>query len=697
MSLKELQLDYEYRSDTHNIVSDFYIPCFSNSISYSRAVGYFTSHGLALAAKGLVAFLENAGHMRLIASPFLESLDIEAIEKGYKDRESIYEQAILRQLEPDSPDGFSDIVHHRLECLAWLIAEERLEIKIAYPVVAPRDRSIYHEKIGVFRDSEGNRVAFTGSPNETTGGLVSNFESFDVFVSWDDPHGRIERKISNFERLWNNSTEKLTVIDFPEAARRKLLSFRSSGKPTIDPEIYPTTDTPIIEELGQIDKVTIPTSVTLRYYQEEAYEKWRTQNGIGILSMATGTGKTITALATLVRLYEEHGKLFSLITCPYQHLVDQWVHEAQSFGFRPILAYRNRKRWENDLNEQIVNYKLGVQDNVMVITTHSTFISDAMQQTIERLKGLSVIVADEMHHLGAIQSRNKLPEAFKYRIGLSATPSRHFDEEGTEVLKEYFGSTAYEFSLEQAIEEGYLSEYYYYPHIVELTNRELQQYQDLTRKIAQLFSSGYSPGENQRLDALLRDRSHILNIAANKLDLLANLIAEQESVHHTLFYCTHGQIDDVIKILGTRFGIRVSPFTSKEPITIRSQILEDFASGTHQALAAMHCLDEGVDVPSTETAYLLASSSNPREFIQRRGRILRKSPNKEYSTIHDMITVPSIQYNPKSRDADIFNTERRIIRKELTRFKEFAEASRNSVEASDVIWDLAESYNLLDF
>ena len=231
MSLKDLRLAYEYRSDSTNIVDSFYIPCFSESVEYWRAVGFFTSQGLALAAKGLAAFMAGAGRMHLVASPWLEPDDIEAFEKGYEARDDILERAILRQFGQELLDGAPAVIRHRLGCLAWLIADERLDIKVACPThnLLGSGPGIYHEKIGIFFDAEENLVAFTGSPNETIGGLVSNFESLDVYVSWDDPHGRVERKRANFERLWTNLTSGLTVIDFPAAAKRRLLHFRPSS------------------------------------------------------------------------------------------------------------------------------------------------------------------------------------------------------------------------------------------------------------------------------------------------------------------------------------------------------------------------------------------------------------------------------------------------------------------------------------
>ena len=360
--------------------------------------------------------------------------------------------------------------------------------------------------------------------------------------------------------------------------------------------------------------------------------------------MATGTGKTITALSALAKLMVEKEHLFVVIACPYQHLVDQWYEEAARFGFEPILAYKNSATWVNRLNTALVRYNYGVRDIVCTITTQSTFIAETMQKLLSKLKRGAVLVADEVHHLGAERSRKRLTDVFNYRLGLSATPNRWFDESGTTALKAYFGDTVYEFSLNKAIKKGYLCPYYYHPHLVELTDEEFEEYERLTERISKLYHQVESGETSEVLERLLIKRATLLNRAENKLTKLAELLTDKtDSLHHTLFYCAPGRIVPVLELL-TNLGLRIAKFTAEESAGERQELLKMFASGHLQALVAMRCLDEGVDVPSTRTAYILASSSNPKEFIQRRGRILRQSPGKEHAEIHDLIAVPPIDY-----------------------------------------------------
>ena len=697
MSLQKLNLQCEYRSDQTNTVTDFYLPCLNVSREYWRAVGYFTSQGLALAAKGLSSFIQNEGKMRLVASPMLTEEDISAIQEGYNAREDVVEKAIIRELDGD----FTEVVNHRLKCLAWLIAENRLDIKIASPYEVSFNNlgAIYHEKIGIFIDSNGNTVAFTGSQNETVGGLLTNFESIDVYWSWSDPHQRAQRKIDNFERLWKNLTPKLSVLDFPVAAKQRLLEYKPNSPPSIDPETF--IDRLSTRESGTSysyppKTIDLPSTLKLRDYQQEAIDAWFLNNCRGFLEMATGSGKTITALSAIVRLLKEKKRLFILIACPFQHLVEQWNKEASQFGFQSILAYQSQRTWVDRLNEALIDFNFGSLKVVCTITTHDTFISDAMQRILTRLQGDAVLVADEAHHLGATKSRQNLPNLFSYRLGLSATPNRWFDPEGTAALRAYFRETVYEFPLAQAIEAGYLCSYSYLPHLVELTEGELYEYEALTAKIAKLYArKNDDEVTEQLLEALLRQRTDLLNNAENKLPMLKQLVVNQsEPLYHALFYCAPGQIDEVISMLGHELGLHIHRFTAEESTEERRSLLERFASRNLQGLVAMKCLDEGVDVPGTQSAYILASSSNPREFIQRRGRILRNAPGKAAAKIYDLIAVPSLN-TEVIKASPLFETERKILRRELRRFHEFSRTAKNQHRAVGEIWQLAKTYNLM--
>ncbi len=689
--LSHLILPPVLNTSSANLITDFFEPVLAKAVKYNRGVGYFSSGWLRMAARGMVRFAANGGQAQWITSPILAAKDWEALVLGDAART---DRVLLDGLRSNIQNLEIALERDTLSALAWMVADQILNFKIALP----QNKLIggdFHVKFGVFTDEVGNSVSFDGSYNDSIQGL-RNYEQFKVFCSWKDESllHYIQADIESFERIWNNQDANVRVFELPEAAREQILRLRTEERPYPEPEWVRERR---LRETGAKYKrpqPAIPEHILLRGYQEKAIEAWFKHDCRGLFEMATGTGKTITALAASVRLHEMQNQLAVIIAVPYQHLVDQWKDEARSFGYRPLLAYRSKKRWLDALNNEILEFNAGHRPFISVITTHSTFISREFQATIARLKGNLLLIADEAHHLGAERSRQNYPRHVHFRLALSATPDRWFDDVGTTALRDYFGETVFSFPLEKAIGVS-LTNYYYHPHLVPLSDMEMEAYEKLTVKIARMMGREDDDGQ-EILKHLLIKRANLLNKTENKLEALSKLVDQQDEVSHALFYCAPGQIDDVLHLLGWEKGIPVHRFTAEENNDERQRLLTDFASGALQGLVAMKCLDEGVDVPATETAFFLASSSNPREFIQRRGRILRKSPGKEYSVIHDLIAVPPTVWNTQ-RDSPSFEVERSIMRRELQRFKEFANPALNKHKALDVIWDIASRYGLLDF
>lgn len=467
-----------------------------------------------------------------------------------------------------------------------------------------------------------------------------------------------------------------------------------------------------------------PSWIEPREYQHDAVAAWLDANGRGIFNMATGTGKTITALLAVEALQSTTEQPFALvIAVPYQHLVDQWRDEVREFGAHPVLAYESRRQWQERFEGELAEFGVGAREMPVVITTHKTFASSPFQRMIARVKRSPImLIADEMHHLGAPHLSDGLPAHIDFRLGLSATPQRFYDDEGTEFLLEYFEDIVYEYGLQKAIANGALCEYYYIPHVVELTQDEGEEYAQLTNEIARLVG-GVNGGlgdadlqNNERLKHKLFKRARLIGTAENKLERLTELLEHDQNIRHTLVYCGDGsvanelsgrtkrQVDAAVDRLRTAVGIRAERFTADESQSERERLLKEFEEGTIQALVAIRCLDEGVDVPATKTAYMLASSSNPRQFVQRRGRILRKHPGKQYAVIHDFIVMPPPNMGLFNADENAFAIERRLVEKELDRVNLFAEAARNHPTADvdglategDQLQRLKREYNLLD-
>jgi len=446
----------------------------------------------------------------------------------------------------------------------------------------------------------------------------------------------------------------------------------------------------------------IPPSIQLRDYQEEAIISWFKNNGRGTLKMATGSGKTITALAIATKLYQKINLKVLLVVCPYCHLVKQWERECEKFNLQPILAFENVNNWQSLLSNQLYNILAGTQPFLTVITTNSTLITESFQSQLPYFPQKTLIVGDEAHNLGAPKVEESLPRFIGLRLALSATPERYLDEAGTDSLFNYFGEVLQpEFTLGDAIKKGALVHYEYYPILVQLTEAEAKTYARLTKRIGWALH-GNSPkkemGNEDILTSLLMQRSRLIGAAANKLIALHKLMVNRLHTSHTLFYCGDGcvsnggeinrQVEAVTRILGKELGYRVNTYTAETPLKEREEMRQQFETGQLQGLVAIRCLDEGVDIPAIENAVILASSTNPRQFIQRRGRILRPHPGKEKATLFDMLVMPP------NLDRDTWEVERALLRKELNRLMEFANLADNADNACNKLLTLQEKYCL---
>ena len=446
----------------------------------------------------------------------------------------------------------------------------------------------------------------------------------------------------------------------------------------------------------------IPSTIQLRDYQRQAIINWFRNQGRGILKMATGSGKTITALGIATELYQKIGLQVLIVICPYRHLVLQWQRECEKFNLQPILAFESVRNWQSELSTQLYNLNSNQQKFITIITTNSTFISEGFQSQIKFFPEKTLLIGDEAHHLGSERLQASLPRSIGLRLALSATPQRHFDEDGTDALINYFGKVLLpELTLGDAIAKGALVPYKYHPILVNLTSSEISSYKRLTKRIGWALGENDNFQNNELLTSLLMQRSRLIGSAANKLIALKELMAKRLHTSHTLFYCGDSavnnsyanlslrQLEAVARILGAELGYRINTYTSENSLDERESMRSQFETGEIQGLVAICCLDEGIDIPAIKTAVILASTGNPRQFIQRRGRILRPYPGKEKATLFDMIVVPP------ELDRDALEVEKKLVSKELKRFREFANLAINREEASSILGLLEERYGLV--
>lgn len=707
MDISSVRLKEEYRSLTDDIVRDFYTPLLNNAVLYRRAVGFFSSSALVQIVDGIMGIVRNRGHIQLIASPHLDKEDIEAIELGYTARKNVVEKALERELT----EQVSPYEKTQLNILANLIAQEYLDIRIAF--VDDANKGMYHEKMGLISDDEGHCVAFTGSMNESMTAIKLNYEAFDVFCSWkDEDISRVRNKEKSFSRIWDNQEYGIQTFDFPMVKQRIIDSY------LIEPLDFGDMQSEY-KPVGEGNVASLPKNLSLFDYQQEAIDTWKRFSYQGIFDMATGTGKTLTALAGMTELRNHcFGRLYVVITCPYRHLVEQWAEDVVRFGIEPIIAYSGsvQKDWKKRLEAATIDYRLHVpgKNFVCVLCTVQTFRSSVVQGLISTIKDNGLLIADEAHNLGAKKVKRVLPLNFEYRLALSATLERHRDEEGTEVLYNYFGEKCIEYDLERAIREKRLSEYMYYPVLVSLTPEEKEAYDALTFEIAKcvIVDKKGKTTLTERGKMLALKRSRLTAAASMKIDKLRESMARYQEKNHILVYCGAAnmfqtydedddeisdsdirQIDQVTEMLGNELHMYVSQFTAREDMQQREMIREKFKEGKDlQAIVAIKCLDEGVNIPEIRTAFILASTTNPKEYIQRRGRVLRKAPGKAYAEIYDFITLPYEldQIESGGHVAD------RLVMNEVARMQEFAELALNYAEADEVIREIMDAYGMMN-
>ncbi|MQS14748.1 DEAD/DEAH box helicase [Streptomyces kaniharaensis] len=713
LPLRTAGLQSDYRSDRCDIVEDFYLPALAASMSYDRAVGYFTASVLSVLGQGLDEFAARGGRIRIVASPQLRHEDVEQIRGGYALR-TVLEKAALRDLreaceDPRAASGLGK--------LGLMVADGLLDLKLAYVAAAGRI-GMYHEKIGIFRD-ERDLVAFKGSANETLPGLVGNFESIEVFRSWHIEDGqRAQRIRRDFDDLWSDRTPLLRVIPFTAAMKLLTEEYaqRTGNQAHLEP--LPIDGTTMVLPRPDTDgMLVIPEELDVRDYQKQAVQSWFDNGFRGILRMATGTGKTLTALSAAAQLSkglrrkQAQAALLTVVVVPFQHLVDQWSTDIERFGMTPIRAYESTDSWYGKAASLLDALALGTSRGGVLVTTNATFSGDPFQSILRRHRGHFLLIADEVHNLGAKRLRERLPDSATYRLGLSATPERWFDDRGTEALQDYFGKVVFEMGIGDAIGAGALCRYTYTPVVVELDGEETELYGEVTEKIAKMLAVqefSEDGDDDSPLGMLLRKRANILGHARAKLPALRDQMMKRRSEWFQLLYCAEGrhpladgeygdphepsQLQQAVRLAGENLRMASASYTSETPREKRRELLRRFSSGDDlQVLLSMRCLDEGVDVPAARTAYLLASSSNPRQFIQRRGRVLRRAPGKEYADIVDFIVIPPEQTSELHRE-----TERRLVARELARVTEFARLAENEADTLDILRPLRLRFGLLD-
>ena len=710
MSLKDLDLKSTYRTGKDNILKDFYIPVLESMKSYDRAVGYFSTSFLTYALQGIRSVVKNDGKIRLIVGfPLLQD-EFEALEEA--EVLSRLNQRILKDLESILEQTDSNLGELRVKVFTMLVATGRLQLKFA-----ARKNGIYHEKVGIVEDSNGDKILFHGSNNETTNATNPdlNFESFSVYRSWQTEVYKeyAEEFEAGFERLWNNREDDIVTLDMPSEAYTRIASKYKKESQTFD---HLDDENDLFDELKTSSERGYPKipiefkghKFKLFSHQEDALREWWSHGRSGLFRLATGAGKTLTAMYGVAKTFEvlpSPRKMCVIISVPYVALAEQWVSELSMFNMKPIRCFSGNGDWFLKLNNAVSSLLIGNVEFISIVVVNRTLTSDKFQETIGRVDPQNIFfIGDECHRLAANQVFNSLPEA-SFKMGLSATPyiDSGDDYENENIEKErllsYFGNVVAEFTLSEALAKGILTPYDYNVCPVRLTFDELDEYIRLTKEIGRLMNIDSSK-DNASLANAIRERNQIVSSASNKKLVLRNLLStiNFSNKSHTLFYVGEGKsldsnTEDEVKQLDelsseiANAGWKISKFTSSESKFERTSIMSDFTNSHIDGLVAMRVLDEGIDIPQCQRAFILASSRNERQFIQRRGRILRKSPGKDMAEIYDFVVLPPL-------DAPLSEASVSLVEKELKRVMDFVRLSSNRTAVEDEVMELASDFNL---
>lgn len=705
MTLSQINIKSVYFSPQDDVIRDFFIPVLQNSTHYDRATGYFSSSSLIELSVGICELARNKGTIRIITSPHLTEEDVLAIRAGYDRREKIRESLIRDFDPPDDPASMD-----RLSLISYLISEGIMEIKISVMRnIEEYPNALFHAKFGTMRDDDGFMVAFNGSMNESKNGFGGNWEMVNAATS-ESNKDLCDCLQWKFDELWSDCDESTCVLEMTDVFEM-LLSKYDTGEARFDLDkelVY------WIHKNRESVYFKSPKEFKMRPYQSDAVDAWASNGYRGIFNMATGTGKTKTALCALEKLYNDHPDepIFSIIIAPQKHLVDQWAEEIRNFDVIPIIGHSdsNLDSWKETFKRKVKLFRSKPTNQCLVITVASFSMQD-VQEWIGRIDRLA-IVADEAHNLGSVSRLKKLPEHAEYRLALSATIERYNDSSGTSKLKDYFGEECIHLSLDQAIGK-YLTNYNYYPIVCHYNCEEYNKLIDSNVKLDSILRSSVPEKVKKAARKEYLQYSYTLNASMeSKFDRLQSLMSQFIGDDHFLVYSgkvrinEEGQSDDAdyevmehaidrtVKILGMNgLGMKISRITYRENAQERKAIIDEFNDGGVDGIVAISCLDEGVDIPSIRTAVIMSSSNNPREYIQRRGRVLRLYPGKDHADIYDFIVIPKNLNDVDPNDIHV-EIELKVIAKELRRIVEFSRVCLNPDTTNELLDDISASYKL---
>jgi len=712
-----------YRSYDKHEPMEFYLKALTNSESFDLLLGYFSSSAINILSLGFARFIYNGGKVRIVANHILSKAD-----KG------ILQDAKVGNYDPDIIDllnikslknSLDEYGQHFFNCLSYLIANGRIEIVLVSP---KKGRGLSHFKSGTFSDGT-DTIGFKASCNFTYSGITQNLEELDVFLLWENSRSSklIKSQTEYFENIFFKNADFVNYIEPNDIQIAIENEFNSK---TIDELIVdevellkarnrvlnnPYLNDLIVHEEEEVYKIAttprFPYPAGPRGYQELAFKNWKANDKKGIFAMATGTGKTITALNCLYNEYLESEFYRAVIIVPTISLVEQWVEECEKFNFKNITTVSSKTDWTRYFSE-VLTKSLLEDSSYIIIVTYASFPRSKFQQFFKKLNEQTLLIADEAHNLGSGSLIRILQDVhLKRRIGLSATINRKYDDIGNVEIQNFFQSNSphtFEYPMKEALEKGVLCPYKYIPHIVYMNEEEQVQYLVVSKQLYKYIDSKTGRYKDcQEVTDLLMRRKRIIHKCDNKRFSFSNILKEElklkGNLKYTLVYAPEGKEQDFSesddheseeKLIEqySRIVRSADDFTTVKQFTgatkNRSELLEQFGNGDIDVLISMKCLDEGVDVPRSELAIFCSSTGNPRQFVQRRGRVLRTHDDKKFATIHDLIVLPD------KDSIENIDTVKGLIISELLRVNDFASLAMNSHDSFNILEEELNYYGI---
>ena len=649
-----------YNSDSINILEQLVFPMLRLGAKYDRSVGYLKKSHLVDVAEELFDFCVNGGQARFLIGDPLDNETLLACQAALGERSSelLDDSAVrLRELLKSADFEGGDRQSVLLVALQFLIAKRMLDIRLAL-----RQSGIHHPKIRVAVDSFGDCVVAIGSDNDSHSALTGlNREEGSLSTSWLYPgtdywetHGSLA--LSEFESLWSGKNEQTLILTLSDQIYLQIEADWSSRGITVED---------LRRKLKSFDQHESDER-TLRPYQDQAIDNWYSAGRKGIFALCTGAGKTFTSITAASELATEsveqkNQPFVVVIAVPYRLLAEQWARELDPYFDNVFSCWSDHAGWQDALRNHLSALFGNVSqspETLAIVVVNDTLTGDDFQARLRSIPTENLFfIADEVHRHGTETFAEKIPQA-AYMLGLSATPWSSGEQERANRLRESYGDVIAEFGIGDALREGVLCPYSYFLNVVRLSEEESASYGSLSLELAQLLAIPEdlrTPDEIRQIRNLTRRRNSVLGNCREKLEWVDRYTAKNVK-QHMLIYCAEGfvvsdeadrdpadrtrSLEEVAKLIDAN-GWRLGKITAEETSIQRSQLIKDFSNGHLDALLAIRVLDEGFDLPICKSAILLSSSSNERQFIQRRGRVLRNHVSKSKADIYDFLTLPA--------------------------------------------------------